>query len=76
VVVIVVINIYIELRAKIYCKTISVHMLAYQNRIKIHYLSDLKRPGKKQCHIYEEGLRWFEAVGIDMAAWDFTVLGI
>jgi len=25
--------------------------------------------------LYEEGLGWFEAVGIDMAAWDFTVLG-
>jgi len=46
VVIIVVFNICIELRAKIYCKTISVHMLAYQNRIKIHYLSNLKRPGK------------------------------
>jgi len=65
VVVIVVINIYIELRAKIYCKTISVHMLAYQNRIKIHYLSDLKRPGKNSVIYMKKvfaGLRLLELI--------------
>jgi hypothetical protein len=44
-------------------------MHAYQNRLKIHYLSNLKRPGKKQYHLYE-GHGWFEAVAVDMAVWD------